>query len=235
MRRAISASAVALPMPPTGIRSILPVKLHCLTSVWRRLEFGLGSAYQREFDRMKPGLDQKDSWQYMQEMLPIRELWKGDVAHEGQFWQFPKATSCPKPLQDMPMWVAARSPITFDYAVRNNCNILSWPLTLPFSEAEKYRGMLDASIANHNPDWSGRFCMMRHAGVYETEADRDATLAAIRQVLAQFGNLMLKKGDVIDSFPEAVRLLNLREMSGLIPKALRPICSLAAPIQSSKS
>ena len=66
-----------------------------------RLELGLGSgAYQREFDRMKPGLEQKDSWQYMQEALPlIRQLWQGDVEHNGRFWQFPKATSCPKPLQ----------------------------------------------------------------------------------------------------------------------------------------
>ena len=37
-----------------------------------RLELGLGSgAYQREFDRMRPGLDQKDSWQYMQENAAI--------------------------------------------------------------------------------------------------------------------------------------------------------------------
>ena len=37
-----------------------------------RLEFGLGSgAYQREFDRMRPGFEQKDSWRYMQEMLPL--------------------------------------------------------------------------------------------------------------------------------------------------------------------
>ena len=197
-----------------------------------RLEFGLGSgAYQREFDRMKPGLDQKDSWQYMQEMLPlIRELWKGDVAHDGQFWQFPKATSCPKPLQqEVPFWVAARSPITFDYAVRNNCNILSWPLTLPFSEAEKYRGLLDDAIANHNPDWSGRFCMMRHAGVYETEADRQATVAAIRQVLAQFGNLMLKKGDVIDGFPEAVPLAELDGNVRVDPESLETNLLFGSP------
>ena len=46
-----------------------------------RLEFGIGSgAYQREFDRMCPGLKQSDAWRYMQEMLPIlKELWKGDV------------------------------------------------------------------------------------------------------------------------------------------------------------
>jgi alkanesulfonate monooxygenase SsuD/methylene tetrahydromethanopterin reductase-like flavin-dependent oxidoreductase (luciferase family) len=55
----------------------------------------------------------------MQEMLPlVRKLWQGDVTHEGTYWQFPSATSCPKPLQgEVPMWVAARSPITFDYAV----------------------------------------------------------------------------------------------------------------------
>jgi alkanesulfonate monooxygenase SsuD/methylene tetrahydromethanopterin reductase-like flavin-dependent oxidoreductase (luciferase family) len=45
-----------------------------------RLEFGIGSgAYQREFDRMRPGLKQTDAWRYMQEMLPvIRKLWQGD-------------------------------------------------------------------------------------------------------------------------------------------------------------
>ena len=47
-----------------------------------RLEFGIGSgAYQREFDRMHPGLKQSDAWQYMQEMLPaVRALWQGDYA-----------------------------------------------------------------------------------------------------------------------------------------------------------
>ena len=42
-----------------------------------RLEFGIGSgAYQREFDRMFPGLKQSDAWQYMQEMLPaVLKLW----------------------------------------------------------------------------------------------------------------------------------------------------------------
>ncbi|MDH3740945.1 MAG: LLM class flavin-dependent oxidoreductase, partial [Hyphomicrobiales bacterium] len=36
-----------------------------------RLDFGIGSgAYQREFDRMTPGLKQTEGWRYMQEMLP---------------------------------------------------------------------------------------------------------------------------------------------------------------------
>ncbi|MEO0751129.1 MAG: LLM class flavin-dependent oxidoreductase, partial [Pseudomonadota bacterium] len=73
-----------------------------------RLEFGIGSgAYQREFDRMHPGLKQSDAWQHMQEMLPaVRALWQGDYAHDGEFWRFPTSTSCPKPLQDeVPVWV----------------------------------------------------------------------------------------------------------------------------------
>lgn len=177
-----------------------------------RLEFGLGSgAYQREFDRMKPGLEQKDSYQYMQEMLPlVRQLWKGDVEHNGTFWQFPKATSCPKPVQpEVPVWVAARSPVTFDYAVAKDCNILSWPLTMPMREAEKYRGQLDDAITTSGKPWNRTFAMMRHTSVYVDEDDRHAALAAVRHVLGQFGNLMLKKGDVIDGFPESVPLEEL--------------------------
>lgn len=176
-----------------------------------RLEMGLGSgAYQREFDRMKPGLEQKDSWQYMQEMLPlVKELWKGDVEHNGQFWQFPSATSCPKPLQkEVPMWVAARSPITFDYAVANDCNIMCWPLTLPMSEAEKYRAQLDEAISKAG-GWSRQFALMRHSAIYETDADREACIKAIRHVLGKFGNLMMKKGDVVNGFPDSVPLAEL--------------------------
>ena len=176
-----------------------------------RLELGLGSgAYQREFDRMRPGLDQKDSHRYMQEMLPlVRELWNGDVEHNGENWQFPKATSCPKPVQDnVPMWVAARSPATFDYAVANDCNVMCWPLTMPFSEAEKYKTQLDESIAKAG-GWTGTFALMRHTSVYDTEDDRTATLGAIRNALGKFGNLMMKKGDVVNGFPESIPLKDL--------------------------
>lgn len=176
-----------------------------------RLELGLGSgAYQREFDRMRPGLNQKDSNRYMQEMLPlVRELWKGDVEHNGENWQFPKATSCPKPVQDnVPMWVAARSPATFDYAVANDCNVMCWPLTMPFSEAEKYKTQLDESIAKAG-GWAGTFALMRHTSVYDSEDDHTATLGAIRNALGKFGNLMMKKGDVVNGFPESIPLKDL--------------------------
>lgn len=175
-----------------------------------RLEFGIGSgAYQREFDRMAPGVRREDGWRYMQEMLPaVKALWAGDHAHEGEHWRFPAATSVPKPVQrpHPPVWVAARSPGTFDYAVENDCHVMSWPLTLPMAEAEAYGAQRHDAIARLNPGYDRTFAMMRHAAVYESERDRQAALDAVRRVLGQFGNLMTQKGEVVDGFPERVPL-----------------------------
>lgn len=198
-----------------------------------RLELGLGSgAYQREFDRMKPGLDQRDSYKYMQEMLPlVRELWQGDVTHNGTHWQFPAATSCPKPLQDkVPMWVAARSPITFDYAVENDCNIMCWPLAMPMDEAVKYRAQLDESIAKAG-GWNGTFALMRHTAVYDNDTDRATTIDAIRGALGRFGNVMIKKGEVVNGFPEQVALADLDGNARVDPSMLEENLMFGSPAQ----
>jgi alkanesulfonate monooxygenase SsuD/methylene tetrahydromethanopterin reductase-like flavin-dependent oxidoreductase (luciferase family) len=199
-----------------------------------RLEFGIGSgAYQREFDRMHPGLDQRDSYKYMQEMLPVvQALWKGDVEHDGAYWQFPKATSCPKPVQDeVPVWVAARAPITYDYAVENNCNIMSWALTQPFSELEEYKKRLEDSKARLNPNFSGKFTTMRHTAVYNTEDDRQAALGAVRNVLSLFGNLMMKKGDVVNGFPDPVPFEELEGNVRVEPNMLEENLMFGTPDQ----
>ncbi|SLN54239.1 Limonene 1,2-monooxygenase [Roseovarius litorisediminis] len=199
-----------------------------------RLEFGIGSgAYQREFDRMKPGLDQRDSWRYMQEMLPVvQKLWEGDYEHNGEFWQFPSATSCPKPVQkDVPVWVAARAPITFDYAVEHGCNIMSWPLTMPFSEAETYRARLDDAIAKNGGKYDGRWALMRHTAIYDNEVDRKAAMDAIRVQLSQFGNLMMKSGEVINGFPEQVPLDSLEGNARVDPEMLEQNLMFGSPGQ----
>ena len=197
-----------------------------------RLEMGLGSgAYQREFDRMKPGLLQTDGWRYLQEMLPlIPALWAGDVEHEGEYWQFPKSTACPKPVQEkVPMWVAARSPITFDYAVKNNCNIMSWPLTKDFAEAELYKKQRDEAIAAHGENYDARFVMMRHTCVYDNAKDRQETLDSIRTNLSQFGNLMMKNGDVQNGFPDRVPLESLEGNAFVNPDALEENLMFGSP------
>jgi len=180
-----------------------------------RLEFDLGSgAYQREFDRMHAGLKQSDAYKYMQEMLPaLKGLWAGDYEHNGEFWTFPTSTSVPKTLQQPhpPIWVAARSPITFDYAVQNNCHVMSWPLTRPFAEAELYRSQLDESIAKHPDSSRPTFALMRHTALYENTAGRDAAITAIQTVLGQFENLFRNLGDVNNGFPKQIPLAELTD------------------------
>ena len=180
-----------------------------------RLEFGIGSgAYQREFDRMHPGLKQSDAWRYMNEMLPVlKALWAGDYEHDGEFWSFPTATSVPKPVQKPhpPIWVAARSPITFDYAVKQGCNVMSWPLTRPFAEAELYKSQLDEALAANPGAARPIFAMMRHTALYDTPAGRDAAVAALQGVLGQFENLFRNLGDVTNGFPKKIPLEELTD------------------------
>ena len=197
-----------------------------------RLEFGIGSgAYQREFDRMKPGLKQSDAWRYMQEMLPaVRALWQGDYAHDGEYWQFPTSTSVPKPVQaDMPVWVAARSPITYDYAVRNRCHINCWPLTRPFAEAELYKKQLDEAIAKADNGWSPRFALMRHACIYDNAGDRQQALDAIRRLLSQFENLFRNAGDVVNGFPAALPLDQIAGREQYDPEMLEENLMFGSP------
>ncbi len=189
-----------------------------------RLEFGIGSgAYQREFDRMRSGLSQTDGWKYMHEMLPaLKALWAGDYEHDGEFWQFPTATSVPKPVQQPhpPIWVAARNPLTFDYAVKNDCNIMSWPIARPFSEAELYAQQL-GEVMQANPGKARpTFAMMRHTSVYDNDASRDATVAAAQRQLGQFENLFKNLGDVYDGFPKELPMDQVRNAADYEPSNL---------------
>ncbi len=197
-----------------------------------RLEFGIGSgAYQREFDRMHPGLKQTEGWRYMQEMLPVvRALWQGDVAHDGEFWQFPSATSCPKPLQsEVPVWVAARSPITYDYALREKCHVMCWPLTRGFEEAELYKKLLDEAVEKADNGFRPTFAMMRHAAVYDNQADKDEAIRAIQTVLGQFENLFRNMDDVHNGFPKKIPLDELQGREQFQPDMLEENLLFGSP------
>ena len=188
-----------------------------------RLEFGIGSgAYQREFDRMHPGLKQSDAWRYMQEMLPaVRALWAGDYEHKGEFWSFPTATSCPKPLQaEVPVWVAARAPITYDYAVKHGCNIMSWPLTREMSEAELYMQRLNEAVAANPGKKRPTMAMMRQTALYDRKQDWMVPVRAAQRVLSQFENLFKNMGDVENGFPKSIPLDQLGNRAEYDPEML---------------
>ncbi len=188
-----------------------------------RLEFGIGSgAYQREFDRMAPGLKQSDAWRYMQEMLPaVQKLWAGDYEHKGEFWQFPVSTSVPKPLQkDVPIWIAARAPITYDFAVKNGCSIMAWPLTRDMAEAEAYMGRLNDAMAANPGKKRPTMAMMRHTAIYDRKEDWMVPVRAAQRQLSQFENLFKNLGDVKDGFPKEIPFDQLGNRAEYDPEML---------------
>jgi alkanesulfonate monooxygenase SsuD/methylene tetrahydromethanopterin reductase-like flavin-dependent oxidoreductase (luciferase family) len=167
----------------------------------------------------------------MQEMLPaVLALWKGDYAHDGEYWKFPTSTSVPKPLQANPrIWVAARSPVTYDYAVANNANIMCWPFTRPHAEAELYKQQLDEAIAKHGGSADPIFALMRHTAVYENQKDRDEAINAITRVLGQFENLYRNLDDVKNGFPKEIPLQELEGREQYEPTMLEQNLMFGSP------
>ena len=172
-----------------------------------RLEFGIGKgAYQREFDRMAGGIHQNIGVPMMLEMLPaVKALWQGDYEHDGEYWQFPMSTSCPKPLQQPhpPIWVAARDPGTFEASVKEGHDIMTWALTRPFDEVEKYMDHFETALSNNPGVKRPRFMTMRHTAIYEKPEDADLYVHAVQQQGKMFENLFRKLAPVENGFPQA--------------------------------
>lgn len=198
-----------------------------------RLEFGIGSgAYQREFDRMAPGLKQTEGYRYMHEMLPaLKALWQGDYAHEGEFWSFPSSTSVPKPLQQPhpPIWVAARAPVTYDWAVENGCNIMSWALSRPFSEVETYMQRLEDALAAHPGAQRPVFATMRHTAVYDRKDQWEVPIDAVVRQMGRFENLFKNLGGVSEGFAEEIDLDTLKNREEFDLPALRQNLMFGTP------
>jgi alkanesulfonate monooxygenase SsuD/methylene tetrahydromethanopterin reductase-like flavin-dependent oxidoreductase (luciferase family) len=174
-----------------------------------RLELGLArGAFQYEFDRMANGVSQQlHGGEYLYELLPaIKALWAGDYEHNGQHWQFPKATSVPKPIQKPhpPLWVAARGPETFDWAIENDLDVMSTPLQKPFEEvldlAEKLQSSMDKYPKKKRPRW----LVLRNSCVYDTPKQWRMPVKAARKYSAQFQGLFTSEGKVTNGFPENI-------------------------------
>ncbi|GJD49347.1 Flavin-dependent trigonelline monooxygenase, oxygenase component [Methylobacterium crusticola] len=197
-----------------------------------RLEFGIArGAYQYEFDRMAGGMPQQEGVAYMKELVPaVQKLWAGDYAHDGHYWQFPLATAVPKPRQQPhpPIWVAARDPGTFDWAVGIGASILSTPLAAPPAEVAVLGEKFRKAVADH-PGRRPRFMMQRRTCVYDRP---DEWEVAVRHSLDHgrtFENLFQNIGTVTNGFPEAVPFETVANRANYDPASVRANLMFGTP------
>jgi alkanesulfonate monooxygenase SsuD/methylene tetrahydromethanopterin reductase-like flavin-dependent oxidoreductase (luciferase family) len=137
----------------------------------------------------------------------------------------------PKPVQTPhpPIWVAARAPITYDYAVKNGCNILSWPLTRPMSEVETYRGRLQTAMDENPGSQKPVFAAMRHTCVYDSKEDWMVPVEAAMRQLSQFENLFKNAGGVDNGFPAMIDLGALENRDEYNPQMLHDHLMFGTP------
>ncbi len=212
-----------------------------------RLDIGIArGAYSFEYERLVGGMDAVTAGARLREIVPLlKGLWAGDCAHDGPFWSFPATTSSPKPLQQPhpPIWVAARDPMSHDFAVANGCNVQVTPLAAGDEEVKALMGRFEAACANHPEVRRPRIMLLMHGFVGSDEADcaraandlkrfycyfaawfkneRPVRQALIQELTAEEMNAMenyaaplMRRNQVIGTSADVVRRLKLYEKLG---------------------
>jgi alkanesulfonate monooxygenase SsuD/methylene tetrahydromethanopterin reductase-like flavin-dependent oxidoreductase (luciferase family) len=137
----------------------------------------------------------------------------------------------PKPLQQPhpPVWVAARDPGTFDWAIKNGCNIMTWALSRPFAEVELYKERFETALKNNPGVARPAFMTMRHTSIYERPGDWGAPMrAAIRQT-GQFENLFKNLGGVTNGFVDTMDVAKFAERNEFDVAAMKENLMFGTP------
>jgi len=155
-----------------------------------RLELGIArGAYSYEYERLMPGLDAWNAGQRLREStVLLRPLWKGDCAHEGEFYQFPSTSSAPKPLQDggPPIWIAARDPNSHEFAVHNGFNVQVTPLWQGIEEISSLMDRFNEACTSYDGP-RPKIMLLHHTYVAKDEEDVDLAAKELSRFYNYFG------------------------------------------------
>ena len=171
-----------------------------------RLEIGVGrGAFEYEFDRF--GIDETIAAARLRDGMAIVRglLTEEDFSYQGETCSFGPATAVPRPLQSPcpPIWVAARSPDTITWAIRNGYNLLSTPWREPFARVEALYAQVRALTAEVAPPVSPRFAVSRMTFVGATDGEALDAMNAIRMNHRMFTGLFRNQADVKAGFTSA--------------------------------
>ena len=182
---------------------------------------------------MANGVTPEEGRSHVFEMVPLlKKLWAGDVEHRGRHWSFPAVTAAPKPLQKPhpPLWLAARDPASFDFAIGNGMNIMSTPLGKPIGEVANLAGKLATALEANPGAERPRWMVLRTVGVAERAGDIDAIVAANLLHGKRFEGLFSTEGNVVNGFPQILEQ-EIGASGGHSTEAVREAMVLGSPVE----
>jgi alkanesulfonate monooxygenase SsuD/methylene tetrahydromethanopterin reductase-like flavin-dependent oxidoreductase (luciferase family) len=198
-----------------------------------RLDLGVArGAYTFEYDRLVPGLDAWGAGLRLREMVPaVRGLWKGDYAHDGEFWKFPATTSAPKPMQESgpPIWIAARDPNSHDFAVANGCNVQVTPLALADEEVESLIGRFNTACAAHPEVSRPKIMLLRHTFVADSESESQKLAEDLSVFYCTFAAWFQNKRDIKQGLMEPLSEDERAAMPNYSPELMRKNLVIGEP------
>ena len=139
-----------------------------------RIDFGVGLGYRKyEFDGFRVDPDEKLE-RFIEALNIILGVWTTDeYEYKGKFWNIPRLTLVPKPLQKPhpPVWVATRlgTKEAIDFIAANNYRMLSaWA---PRPELRATYELLKESRERSGKDGPFDFTCLRHVFVADSDAE----------------------------------------------------------------
>ena len=186
-----------------------------------RLEIGIArGAYSYEYERLVPGMDAWNAGKRMREITPtLRKLWKGNYAHNGEFFRFPSTTSAPKPMQKNgpPIWIAARDPNSHEFAVSNDFNVQVTPLWKGINEISSLMDSFNAARANHS-NKSPKIMLLHHTYVAKDSADEEQAVQELTRFFCYFGAWFQNKRPVSQGAIEPLTKLEISQNKIITPE-----------------
>jgi alkanesulfonate monooxygenase SsuD/methylene tetrahydromethanopterin reductase-like flavin-dependent oxidoreductase (luciferase family) len=198
-----------------------------------RLDLGIArGAYSFEYERLLPGLDAMGAGKRLREMVPaIQQLWKGDYAHDGEFWRFPATTASPKPVQQPgpPIWIAARDPSSHDFAVGSGCNVQVTPLASGDEEVASLMARFNAACTNHPERLRPQIMLLQHTFVSDSPAETDRLAKDLSVFYCLFGAWFQNKRPIRQGFIEPLSEADMAAMPNYAPEVVRKTLVIGQP------
>ncbi|WP_322049328.1 LLM class flavin-dependent oxidoreductase [Paraburkholderia sp. J67] len=200
-----------------------------------RLDLGIArGAYSFEYERLLPGLDAMSAGARMRELVPaLRKLFKGDYAHQGEFWSWPATTPVPRPVQAShpPMWLAARDPNSHAFAVANGCNVQVTSLAQGDAEVVSLMERFNAACAAHPEVPRPQVMMLMHTFVGANAQEVDAAVEDLARFYRYFSKWFKNERPIEQGFIEPLTDADTQMFPQYSAEAIRKNLVIGEPKQ----